>query len=162
MLEDCRFEEIVEEAVETFIDLAAGRNLELRREFDLQGEFVHLDTQAIYRCLLNLIANAADATPKEGGLIVVRACRVPGDMLDIEIADNGPGVPDMYRKKIFEPFFSTKGSRGTGLGLAVTAKIIREHGGSICVEQAPEGGAAFRITLPVSGKTVIPEETFLP
>ena len=67
------------------------------------------------------------------------------------MADNGPGIPPELREKIFDPFFSTKGSKGTGLGLATSAKVVEEHGGRL--ELAPTAsGACFRIIIPgVSG-----------
>jgi signal transduction histidine kinase len=72
--------------------------------------------------------------------------------LILDVADNGPGIPDENIHKVFEPFFSTKGSMGTGLGLAVTRKTVREHGGDIAVSRCPEGGALFRMTLPDVGR----------
>ena len=85
---------------------------------------------------------------KEGGVVRISARTDAPDILIIEVADNGPGVSANASPHIFEPFFSTKGAQGTGLGLAVTRKIIVEHQGRISVSTAPEGGALFTITLP--------------
>jgi signal transduction histidine kinase len=76
----------------------------------------------------------------------------PASDLVIEVADNGPGIPDERLRLVFEPFFSTKGSMGTGLGLAVTRKTVQEHAGDITVSRSPEGGALFRIVLPDAGR----------
>ena len=69
----------------------------------------------------------------------------------IEVRDNGCGMNEEIRRNLFTPFFSTKKTLGTGLGLAVTARIINVHGGEITVESEPDRGAAFRIHLPVDG-----------
>ena len=97
---------------------------------------------------MNLIGNAMDAVPEESGRITVTVRNLPGHMLEILVADNGPGVPADVRDKIFDIFFSTKGGRGTGLGLACSAKIAREHGGGLELLDTMEG-ACFRLTLPV-------------
>ena len=92
----------------------------------------------------NLLDNAAQAAPEA----TVHA-RVHGDArrLVFEIRDHGPGVPPEERARIFEPFHTTR-TRGTGLGLAVTQRIVEQHGGTIEVLDAPGGGACFRVTLP--------------
>lgn len=87
--------------------------------------------------------NASEAVPKQGGVLRIEAKQTASGDLFLEVADNGPGVPDALRRKIFEPFFSTKGTQGTGLGLAVTRKLIHEHGGDIEDDRSPEGGALF-------------------
>src|SRR5690606_14682125 len=94
------------------------------------------------RCLLNLVANAADAVPATGGCVRVTA-RPRDDGIEIAVADNGPGVPPELRARIFEPFFSTKGTRGTGLGLAVDMKIIEEHGGGASASRRETGCRCF-------------------
>jgi signal transduction histidine kinase len=119
-------------------------------ETDLTGvqARVNCDAPAMYRALLNLLTNAAEAVPNKGGRIRI-SCRTDREgRCVIEVSDNGPGIPFDERVRIFEPFFSTKGSKGTGLGLAVTKKIIDEHNGEISVEDGPERGALFRIILP--------------
>jgi two-component system sensor histidine kinase AtoS len=80
----------------------------------------------------------------------VKAEASAGGLLFLTVTDNGPGVPEAIKERIFDPFFSTKGSRGTGLGLAVTRKIVMEHGGALNVRDAEGGGAVFEITLPGS------------
>ncbi|MGD8694578.1 MAG: ATP-binding protein, partial [Syntrophobacterales bacterium] len=80
------------------------------------------------------------------------------DEVLITVEDNGAGIPEKIRQRIFDVFFSTKGSQGTGLGLAVTRKIIEEHGGVIEAESTPDEGSKFTITLPV-GETASSEDT---
>ena len=67
----------------------------------------------------------------------------------IEIEDNGPGIPDALLEKIFQPFFSTKGEQGNGLGLWISSEIARMHGGSLTVHRGGAGGALFRFALPL-------------
>ncbi len=120
---------------------------------------VQADGQQIYRCLLNLVQNAFDVSAADGEVWIeatqerdpARLAELPGGpaaAIVLRVGDSGPGVPAENRESIFDPFFSTKGSKGTGLGLAVTRKIVEEHGGRIRIEDAPGQGAIFVITLP--------------
>ncbi len=137
---------IIRDVEETFWALLASRNVELNIDTSGAEGQVSVDERAIYRCLLNLMINAADAVPETGGQIRITAT-TDSDVI-LEVADNGPGVPKSDRKHIFDLFYSTKGSKGTGLGLAVAQKIAQEHKGRVELLDAPEGGALFRVTLP--------------
>lgn len=139
---------LIEEARETFAELFAQRNVQLHIDAARVTRPVYVDGPAIYRCLINLLTNAADAVPKQHGEIWLSAATREDGTLQIEIRDNGKGVPPEVRGQIFDPFFSTKGSQGTGLGLAVTAKVMREHGGEVQLLDESEQGAVFRLTLP--------------
>ena len=113
------------------------------------GEIV-LDPKGIFRCVLNLVGNAVDACDKEAGSVRLGTRLIPEEKrLEIAVADNGCGIDEEGQKKLFTVFFSTKGSKGTGLGLAVTQKIIREHGGDIRVESELDVGTTFIIDLPL-------------
>ena len=119
---------------------------------DLQPDIgdVVLDPKGVYRCILNLVGNAVDASDKGQGEVKLGSRARPEDgMLDVTIADNGCGISEENLKQLFKVFFSTKGSKGTGLGLAVTQKIITEHGGDIQVESELDVGTQFTITLPL-------------
>ena len=146
--EDCKLGDIVREVQETYAELFTSKSIHLTVDTSKAKDTVKVDGQAIYRCLLNLVTNAADAVPEGLGRVTLRACTTPEGAAEVDVIDTGPGVPREVRNSIFDPFFSTKGSRGTGLGLAVTQKIIREHGGELTVGDAPTGGALFHITLP--------------
>ena len=101
---------------------------------------------------LNLINNALDALGEKGEVrLVVEA---EGGGVRVRVIDNGPGIPEKERARIFEPFYSTKeGSREhTGLGLAICQEIMTNLGGSIGVERGPEGGAAFSLWFPPEAK----------
>jgi len=111
---------------------------------------VVLDPKGIRRCLLNLVSNAVDACENGGtGLVDVSTELAGGDKFRIKIADNGCGISQEERDKLFQMFFSTKGSKGTGLGLPVTHKIITEHKGTIDVDSQLGQGTVFTITLPL-------------
>ena len=97
--------------------------------------------------LTNLIFNAADATP-EGGTITVRS-RVDGDFVVVEVADTGTGMTDEVRRKCLDPFFTTKGDAGTGLGLPMVYGIVSRHGGSVGIDSAPGRGTSMAVRLPI-------------
>ncbi len=97
---------------------------------------------------VNLIVNAVDAMPRGGRLSI--SCTRHGDRLKLCFADTGTGMPDDVREKIFEPFFSTKGAHGTGLGLSVSYSIIERHDGAIKVESAVGRGTTFTIEIPAA------------
>ncbi len=106
------------------------------------------DPKTIERCLVNLASNGIDATPG-GGTVTVRV--QPGEVPDtvvLSVSDTGAGIPPENRSRVFDLFFSTKSSKGTGLGLAVTKKIIEEHGGKISFTTEVNEGTTFTIVLP--------------
>ena len=122
----------------------------LSTELDAQPVPVKVDAQLLRRCLDNLVRNAVQAVDAHGGESVIVACRREGDEALLEVRDDGPGVPAEARERVFQPYFTTK-EFGTGLGLAIVKKAVLEHGGSIECVAAPEGGACFRIRLPLRG-----------
>ncbi len=108
-----------------------------------------LDEHGIHQCLTNLITNAIDAFESRDSGHVLVTTRVMGtDTLCITVRDDGPGIPRELMSQVFSGMVSTKGSRGTGLGLLVVHKVVAEHGGQISVEETPGGGATFVIMLP--------------
>jgi signal transduction histidine kinase len=109
------------------------------------GMTVLADVDMLRRTILNLTLNALDVMPN-GGELFVTGVDSPGGW-EIEVADSGPGLSDEVRKRVFEPFFSTK-SGGTGLGLAIVQRIATAHGGDVTAMNCPEGGAAFTIRIP--------------
>jgi two-component system sensor histidine kinase PilS (NtrC family) len=111
------------------------------------AESLHVaaDPGQLRQVVLNLLLNAADATP--GGEPIELSAIAEGDVVRIEVRDHGPGIPPSVRPRIFEPFFTTK-KGGTGLGLATVHRIIEEHHGSIEAADAPGGGTVFTVRLP--------------
>jgi two-component system NtrC family sensor kinase len=111
------------------------------------------DADQLHQVLLNLIVNAQQALQDRAGLRRIRvASRYDADArgVRIAVADNGPGIPEHLRARVFEPYFTTKAtSLGTGVGLAVSHGIIEAHGGTLTLDCPEMGGAVFTITLPV-------------
>lgn len=107
------------------------------------------DFRKLERALLNLLLNACEAVPAESGKIDVSLRRV-GEKLEIRVEDNGPGVADAVREKLFDPFVSHGKENGTGMGLTVVQKIMQDHGGDVIVEQTSSSGTTFRINMPLS------------
>jgi PAS domain S-box-containing protein len=107
----------------------------------------------LQQVFMNLIMNARDAMPRGGELTI--ATESENSSVHVEVGDNGVGIPPDHLNKIFDPFFTTKGtSRGTGLGLAVTYGIMREHSGSIQVDSVVGRGTTFRLEFPAVRKPV--------
>jgi CheY-like chemotaxis protein len=111
------------------------------------GHHTYGSASELREVFVNLIVNAVDAMPQGGKLEI--GCRRNNEKLQLRFSDNGMGMPEDVRQKIFEPFFSTKGLHGTGLGLSVSYSIIERHGGSISVTSEAGNGTEFTIDLPV-------------
>ena len=112
------------------------------------GQFTSGSASELREVFVNIIVNAVDAMP-EGGTLTVSSKR-KGGTLRLHFVDNGTGMPEDVREKIFDPFFSTKGAHGTGLGLSVSYSIIERHEGSISVTSELKGGTVFTIDLPAA------------
>lgn len=112
---------------------------------DMEQPDVRCSEEDMHRLLLNLLTNAIQAQP-DGGTVVL-AARTHGDMVEITVQDNGPGIEEGKRAELFEPFRTTK-ARGAGLGLAVCRKIAEGCGGRITVQDSADGGALFVVSLP--------------
>ena len=107
---------------------------------------VKLDVKEFFQCYSHIVKNACDAMP-EGGRITVYVDD-KGDKVKIQLTDEGLGIPDTIKEKIFEPFTTHGKKEGTGLGLAITKKIVEAHGGTVGVESTLGEGATFTISLP--------------
>jgi signal transduction histidine kinase len=105
----------------------------------------------LQQVLMNLLLNAQQAMERRGGAVVVSVGRSGANEIEIQVQDDGPGIPQEIRARVFEPFFTTKPTgQGTGLGLSVSFGIVREHGGSIAVESEPGRGTTFVLRLPAA------------
>jgi signal transduction histidine kinase len=125
---------------------AAGLSLNVDADANLPKLVAHGDQ--LQQVVLNLLTNAMDATPA-GGRIAVTTRATDGVVM-LEVSDTGCGIGEADRKRIFDPFFSTKEpGRGTGLGLFISAEIVRDHRGRIELEGAEGRGSTFRVVLPV-------------
>ena len=110
-----------------------------------------LDGGGIHQAVLNLLSNALDACEPEHGAVTLKSGFDDAtDEVILTVIDNGEGMTDATRQRLFEPFHSTKGLKGTGLGLVVTKKVVEEHGGKIRVESRLKRGTTFTIRLPIA------------
>ncbi len=161
----------VPEAVEQVARLLAPQKSmrDVKLEVDLAPELpaVAVSSDRLVQVLLNLCLNAGDALRGAGvspGRVDLRARAALGHVV-VEVEDNGPGIPDALRAKVFEPFFTTKpAGEGTGLGLATSAAIVEQAGGTIAVTGRADGapGARFVLELPVPGSRVLRASTLPP
>jgi signal transduction histidine kinase len=129
--------------------LEAGVELSLSVPEDLPP--VEVDPVALKRAVLNLLVNAVEACSE--GCQVQASAEVAGggERLRLLVSDDGPGMPEEVRQHLFEPFYTTKGNKGTGLGLALVKKVVDGHRGSIEVQSGVGEGTTFVILLPVEG-----------
>ena len=107
------------------------------------------DFKKLERAFLNLLLNACEVVPAGSGKIDI-ALRRKGESLEIRIEDNGPGIADAVRDRLFEPFVSHGKENGTGMGLTVVQKILQDHGGDVAVEQTSASGTTFRMNIPLN------------
>jgi signal transduction histidine kinase len=140
--------EIVRDVVDLFQEKANAMDIELKHETDQVLPLVRLDPISIRRMLENFIWNALDAckkdTEKDFHAVVVRADLHDKFHFKFEVEDNGVGMDEETKTSIFDEFYSTKGGHGTGLGLLVVDKIVKEHAGKVEVLTAPGRGTTFR------------------
>lgn len=150
-----RVEDVIKEVVEIMGNEASAHHINIVSEFEDNLPEVMIDPKHLKQALLNIVKNAIAAMPNGGTLTISAVTR--HDELQISISDTGIGIPEELLAKIFEPYFTTKES-GTGLGLTITFKIIKEHNGEITVESKPSKGSTFTIHLPIPQ----PEQKSLP
>ncbi|NVL90408.1 MAG: GHKL domain-containing protein, partial [Desulfobacterales bacterium] len=156
----CSPNDIAQEVYDLLQEKAAQSKVKIVKDFDPSIGECYLDPSGPHRCLLNLVTNAIDACtldPQEDkDWSVVMKTRNEGDVIRFDIVDNGMGMTKEVQEKFFERFFSTKGGKGTGLGLLVTRKIVNEHGGTISFESEPGKGTTVTMRFPYRRS---PEET---
>lgn len=175
LLEDCA--QLVEAQ-------AGAKQVAVIVDVDPEMPPVPLDAPLVHQAVMNLITNAIDAVPPETGVVTVKAVYHPGQptfaagvralgglvpasaggdtkgaKVEIVVLDNGAGIPRSKQPWVFQPFNTTKGIRGTGLGLAVAKRIVEEHGGTITLESDEGKGSAFMLTLPADAGSADPSAT---
>ena len=141
--------ELLDDVVMGAAPLAAAENVEIRYDVQSGHALIHGSRPQLIRAVHNIIANAIQAVGSGGGHVAV-ACAVNDDQVDIVVKDNGPGMSREVQERIFEPYFTTKSEgKGTGLGMAITRRIMEEHNGSIQLKSAPGEGTEVRLSLPL-------------
>ena len=148
----CSPNQPAEEAAELMQGRAESFDVEFVIDLDSNLDPFHFDPEAILRCLLNLVANAIDAcTVGAAGKVrkvKLQTAATEGWGVEYRVSDTGSGMDERTRSKIFQSFFSTKGTHGTGIGLMMTQKIVDRHKGEIKVESEKGAGSTFIIRLP--------------
>ncbi len=147
---------IVGDVVSLYVERAKKSGIEIKAKFDENIPSIPIDETGIHRCFMNFVGNAIDAVawpdrknPDPGKIEIESSLGEEGKSVTIMVRDNGIGMDQKVLDKIWEPFWSTKGSRGTGLGLAVTKKILTEHGARVETKSAVGKGTEFRIQLSI-------------
>lgn len=138
--------QVIQDVLELTRQQAIHNQVEVQVDLGQNIEIPGLGEQ-IKQALLNLVLNALQAMP-EGGVLKV-SCKAKAKELWINVSDNGPGVPEGIRERIFNPFVTTRDS-GTGLGLAITQRIVQGHDGHVSLCNSDDQGACFSICLPIS------------
>ncbi|MGC1275817.1 MAG: ATP-binding protein [Planctomycetaceae bacterium] len=149
-LEVGELNETIADACELMQARADECGIQLSTKLDPSLPETTFDSEGIHRAVLNVVINAIDAVEgTANGRVCVETGHLPeGDLVYVAVSDNGPGIGPEKRAAIFNIFESSKGARGTGLGLAVSRKILREHGGEIAVESEPGDGCRFVLSWP--------------
>ena len=155
--EACLPNEIADDVCTLMQDKARENNVQLVKDFDESIGEVLMDPNTVHEVLLNLMSNAVDAClfdedTSKNFQVDLKTTHEKDNLIKFEIRDNGLGMDEEVVKKLFTSFFSTKGHRGTGLGLMVTRKLIEEHHGSIDVNSNPGKGTTFVVRLPYKKK----------
>jgi signal transduction histidine kinase len=152
-LETVHVNELLAQILDATQPTLASRNVELHTEMNEALPPIEADPDQMQQVFINPINNSLDAMPLGGRLSVSTAHA--GDSVMIVLADSGLGIAKDEIELIFDPLFSTKQGRGTGLGLTIVKQIISEHGGDIEVESEPGRQTMFRITLPLHAKAPV-------
>ncbi|MHC4996021.1 MAG: ATP-binding protein [Planctomycetota bacterium] len=148
-IELLRLGHLLEEVIELMQHPCDHRNVGLIADIDPDMPPVPADSSGLHQAVMNLMSNALDAVDPGSGVITLRArYDEESQMAFITVSDNGSGIDEGTQKQLFTPFYSTKGLRGTGLGLVVTKKIIEEHRGYITVDSKPNQGTTITLALP--------------
>jgi signal transduction histidine kinase len=155
---------IINDCLELIAPIANEKRVMALADVEKDMPAVPLDPDGMHQVIMNLLSNAMDAVEPQKGLIQVR-CKYDAENREtiLEVADNGPGISPSMMGHLFELFHSTKGNRGTGIGLAVTKKVVEEHEGSISAKSTPGEGTTFSIHLPAYHESVTdPSQTHAP
>jgi PAS domain S-box-containing protein len=143
-------EPIIRKALDLVENQASFHDINFNIDLGSDQNNVEADPNQLQQVILNLVINARDAMSGKGEIKIRAHAPDVGRVVAVEVGDHGCGIPEEVQGRIFEPFFSTKGEQGMGLGLAVVRNIIEQHGGRIEVHSSAGSGATFRISLPMA------------
>ena len=142
--------QVIQSALSLMREQLRLRQINVELHFPAEDVIVIGNAIQIEQVFINLLSNARDALVNADNKVITITCSIKADMVHITVSDTGPGIPNGLEQRIFDPFFTTKEvGAGTGLGLSITYGIIKEHQGTIAVENLPGEGALFLIELPL-------------
>lgn len=141
----------LDEIISMLAEFTESKNVKVFKKYD-EDVLLNLDKKELYQCMLQITKNACDAMGNGGNIYYTT--KRNEDFLEISIKDNGLGIPESIKDRIFEPFMSQGKKQGVGLGLSIAEKIVKDHGGSIRVESDLGEGADFIISLPIQQKNL--------
>jgi signal transduction histidine kinase len=136
----------------------ATKDIHFTKDFDSAVPDIYADPAHMQQIFLNIVLNAIDAVAEQGS-IHIKSKKNSEESMQVQISDSGSGLDPETIKMVFNPFYTTK-SKGTGLGLAICKRLIEQHSGTISVNNNPEGGATFVITLPLKQKQESEEQEY--
>ncbi|MDD3726458.1 MAG: ATP-binding protein [Candidatus Ratteibacteria bacterium] len=141
---------VIKGAISIMKGTCKEKRVKIIEELDKHLPIIDIDPSRIERMMINLLDNAIDAVEEKIGIIKVRTRFLVSDgAIEISVEDNGCGIPEENLERIFDIFYSTKGNRGTGFGLAIVQKVVKEHNGTIEVKSEVGKGTVFIIKIPV-------------
>ena len=141
--------EVLQQSISLMQEQLRLRQIEVILHFPVEDILVIGNAIQLEQVFINLLTNARDALTGSVRKIITITCSTNNGIVNVNVSDTGPGIPEGLEKRIFDPFFTTKDvGSGTGLGLSITYGIIKEHQGTIVVENHPGEGATFLIQLP--------------
>lgn len=143
--ERCTIGAVVERAVDACAPAVSSARAAVVVTHDDPTVPIHVDGDGLHRALVNLITNAAEASPTDSRIVV--CSQTDEDGVAIHVLDEGPGLPLELLDRVFDPFVTTK-DKGTGLGLTIAHRLVEAHGGGLSVRNRPTGGADFIIRIP--------------
>jgi len=142
--------EIIERSLAIMERQALFQNITIKKSYASDLPQTVADSAQLQQVFINIIINAAEAMDGNGALTLESSLNADGSLIEVKFSDTGHGIKKEDKKRLFEPFFSTKEiGKGTGLGLAISYSIIQKHQGTIEVESQPEKGSTFTVKLPV-------------
>jgi signal transduction histidine kinase/CheY-like chemotaxis protein len=144
--------QLVEDTIGIFRSHLKHKGAAIQTEGTADLPVIYGNFGLLQQVLFNLVKNAIDVLGYDG--VVKVSCKVEGNNLQLEVADNGPGIKPEHQEQIFNPFFTTKSEKeGTGLGLSIARTIVEDHGGKLTFESALGAGTTFTIQLPIERRT---------
>ena len=145
----CNFNRIIQDAIESLKSQLKQKNSRLNIRIDQKIPTIELDGERVHEMALNILLNAIDIVDDEGGIVSVETGYLPEqEEVLYAVTDNGPGMSEEMKEKIFTPFESKKSKFGTGLGMPIAKQVVDQHGGRIEIDTEIDKGTTFNIYLP--------------